>query len=977
MVHADEYHVVAPGPCVEEGDAYCIRRVPNSFCSVTKNECFCQPAFVAIQEEYGITCKPCHLAEKQSNNSFCEKCSQINGICFYAESTDNTNNKIAAPKFGCSCPYVTAMPIPRRGYDPDDQTLTPFLFCRAILVKQVPCGKRPNLVGQESSICVDLNGDGIPDENFCSRNGSSHNLSPLHPGSGESSGQPMSISYSHDWPALDVILEKGNEVNRATELEAQNGNLASEHCKQPLIHLSCSLNRFMACFLPPTWPPYQQLHQSLTEGTAIAYLTGERQAVAVISRNCVLKSCDFGHDAPFLLTSSWELGHLRNFCVNLDVDIDQSRLPCGLMLHKNETVISIKGLLEVRTDARVWQSSVDMRFDLQCSTFVRTASIANATAATAAAAIVRSVASSASSNRGGNNPTAKAWEHQVPQRQQSEGFWSQRLSDQWNLENVRPTPATFDLSLKAVTSAKRLVSKVLLAAPIQLKATLFDPTATYTTFAVESCHASSGASMYADIIDRGCPNTETGFTGNFHTFVLAQIGRDAPSAAFPSKPISAASSFISIISSQFPAFVLSPTPEQNGSFRIDASNFHANSTCTIVKIVCAFRLCAHKAWCSLPHRCDGTQEENQHTTFMPPKILFAVRSLALEILNPSPHNSEESNSLHTQGCTSVFCQPRVQLLLIMVSLGAMLCLSMICGCLVSRNHFLFHLKSSSSTSSHDLTICPPNANFLALRDSASGIKSSPTSQPNQLIAQNGTDEMSISTAFLQREPEQNYIQFYNPPQFQSTYQHFHTLPSSYLHETYQSLPHHRHIQCEQGLFSSPHIDNRRGLIYANGEIGEVEPTVLVPVTTTHHHVRSQQLKNGTDWIWERQQQPITQSRHSTLVLDATATAIEPNNQEAGLDFPNTSRNSSGIVENRPLCLISDVKTVGSNAETRPVALAPDILYRLPSKLYMMPEFSYCLASSTYSNNNTNNNIANNSDDRGGASSNPNEAESIE
>ncbi|KAL5967640.1 hypothetical protein TSMEX_004609 [Taenia solium] len=55
---ADEYHVVAAGPCVEEGDVYCSRRVPNSFCSVTKNECFCQPAFVAIQEEYGITCKP-------------------------------------------------------------------------------------------------------------------------------------------------------------------------------------------------------------------------------------------------------------------------------------------------------------------------------------------------------------------------------------------------------------------------------------------------------------------------------------------------------------------------------------------------------------------------------------------------------------------------------------------------------------------------------------------------------------------------------------------------------------------------------------------------------------------------------------------------------------------------------------------------------------------------------------------------------
>lgn len=223
----------------------------------------------------------------------------------------------------------------------------------------------------------------------------------------------------------------------------------------------------------------------------------------------------------------------------------------------------------------------------------------------------------------------------------------------------------------------------------------------------------------------------------------------------------------------------------------------------------------------------------------------------------------------------------------MVSLGAMLCLSMICGCLVSRNHFLFHLKSSS-TSSPDLTICPPNANFLALRDPADEIKPSPTSQPNQLIAQNETDEMSISTAFIQREPEQNYIQFYNPPQFQSTHRHFHTLPSSYLHEAYQTLPHHRHIQCEQGLFSSPHFDNRRGLIYANGEIGEVEPTVLVPVTANHHLSRSQQLKNGAEWIWEGQPQPITQPRHSTLVLDATA-SVEPNNQASGLEFSNTSR----------------------------------------------------------------------------------------
>lgn len=57
------------------------------------------------------------------------------------------------------------------------------------------------------------------------------------------------------------------------------------------------------------------------------------------------------------------------------------------------------------------------------------------------------------------------------------------------------------------------------------------------------------------------------------------------------------------------------------------------------------------------------------------------------------------------------------------------------------------------------------------------------------------------------------------------------------------------------------------------------------------------------------------------------------------------------MENQPLCLISGVKTLGSSPGTRPITLAPETLYRLPSKLYMMPEFSYCLASSTCANPN--------------------------
>lgn len=89
----------------------------------------------------------------------------------------------------------------------------------------------------------------------------------------------------------------------------------------------------------------------------------------------------------------------------------------------SQTVVSMKGILEVRTDARVWQSSVDMRFDLRCSTFVRTASVANATAPTAAATVASSVASSTGSSKGGNKLAIKSWEQQISQRQQSEGVW--------------------------------------------------------------------------------------------------------------------------------------------------------------------------------------------------------------------------------------------------------------------------------------------------------------------------------------------------------------------------------------------------------------------------------------------------------------------------------------------------------------------------------------------------------------------------
>ncbi|KAL5967644.1 hypothetical protein TSMEX_004613 [Taenia solium] len=55
------------------------------------------------------------------------------------------------------------------------------------------------------------------------------------------------------------------------------------------------------------------------------------------------------------------------------------------------------------------------------------------------------------------------------------------------------------------------------------------------------------------------------------------------------------------------------------------------------------------------------------------------------------------------------------------------------------------------------------------------------------------------------------------------------------------------------------------------------------------------------------------------------------------------------VEEQPLCLISTsgVKTLGSVQQSlvpSPVTVMPETLYHLPSKLYMMPEFSYCLSS---------------------------------
>ncbi|CDS41598.1 hypothetical protein EmuJ_000926400 [Echinococcus multilocularis] len=1037
------------GPCVEEGDFYCSRRVPNSFCSVTKNECFCHPAFVAIQEEYGITCKPlltslnchvdkdcvhvknsichpgagfcacpggtayvaqehaCHNVAENSNNSFCETCKQMNGICYHAENSKKQ-------EFGCACPFNTAMPLPQRLHASNGGPIAQWAFCKAILVdvghlcnqedllcrprnsecsslnggpkscrckpgffpvyqqslhyhecfKQVLCETKDIPECYNSGICVDLNGDGTPDDNFCARNGFTLDNQSLRHCLRES-GERMSTSYSHNWPALDVILEENSEIKGIMEVGTQNAGVKDDYCRKPMVQVTCSSNRILVYFLPPTRPPYEQLHQSLVEGNAIAYLTGEGYAAVVIPRGCVLRLCDFGRDGDLLAASEWEVGHSRQFCVNLDLGSSPARPPCGLTLSRNETVVGIKGLLEVRTDAHVWSSSVDMRFDLRCSV-IPTAATASATTTTAAAANNATVGSALTST-----PRINSQERQTLPSQQ-EGSWSQRLSDQWNLDNVRPTPAALDLSFKAFSATKRAVSSVLLASPIQLKATLFDPTVTYNTFVVESCYATSVATtseiMHVEIINRGCPNTECGFTGNFLSYSLSQPGRDGMPLALAIKSPPASSSLISIASSLFPAFVLTTGLHPNQSFRTDSSAFHANTTSTNVRITCAFRLCARQAWCALPHPCSGLQERNSMTTFMPPKIHFAVRSLILEIINPSPHEFEKSNSLGSQSCSSVFCQPRIQLLLIMVSLGTMLCLSMICGCLVSRNHYLFHLKSSSSSaSSPNLTICHPHTNLLASRRSSDVPKTSAGIHPPRLGSQGGNDEISISTAFLHHEPEQNYIQFCNPPPPPQKHHH-HTLPSTCFHEAYQSLSRQGHLQCSQSVFLSPQIDNRRGLIYANGEIGRGKSTLLVPVNSNSHLHSPHYLHSGTEWTWDGPEigtfetHSAAQAATSTFIVD-TAASMQQNNHSTAVQISTAPRQSGTGVENPPLCLIaaSGIKTLGSAQKSpvpTPVTVAPETHYQLASKLYMMPDFSYCLSSHN-TNNSSNNGYQNN------------------
>ncbi|XP_018653380.1 hypothetical protein Smp_131340 [Schistosoma mansoni] len=61
--------------CLPIGDSFCTELVPNSFCSIEKNECFCKYGHYSIQEDDGIICKTCKL-----------NCSYITMIHWISES---------------------------------------------------------------------------------------------------------------------------------------------------------------------------------------------------------------------------------------------------------------------------------------------------------------------------------------------------------------------------------------------------------------------------------------------------------------------------------------------------------------------------------------------------------------------------------------------------------------------------------------------------------------------------------------------------------------------------------------------------------------------------------------------------------------------------------------------------------------------------------------------------------------------------
>ncbi|CAH8594499.1 unnamed protein product [Heterobilharzia americana] len=145
------------GSCLPEGDSFCTQRVPNSFCSIKKNECFCKFGYYSVQEDEGITCKTlltnhkcqldrdcsyvrnsichpgagacicpsgtiyvpqehaCRVYIKQYSSGFCGKCRNYHGICYQIEedwrildsSTLLSNRYNRRLPYGCKCPHNT------------------------------------------------------------------------------------------------------------------------------------------------------------------------------------------------------------------------------------------------------------------------------------------------------------------------------------------------------------------------------------------------------------------------------------------------------------------------------------------------------------------------------------------------------------------------------------------------------------------------------------------------------------------------------------------------------------------------------------------------------------------------------------------------------------------------------------------------------------------------------------------------------
>ncbi|CAH8596893.1 unnamed protein product [Schistosoma intercalatum] len=135
--------------CLPLGDSFCTELVPNSFCSIEKNECFCKYGYYSIQEDDGIVCKTlltndkcqldsdciyvknsiCHpgagacicpsgtiyVPEEQScrfqiktfTNDFCDKCERFHGLCYRYENDRELSHNNQRILYGCKCPYNT------------------------------------------------------------------------------------------------------------------------------------------------------------------------------------------------------------------------------------------------------------------------------------------------------------------------------------------------------------------------------------------------------------------------------------------------------------------------------------------------------------------------------------------------------------------------------------------------------------------------------------------------------------------------------------------------------------------------------------------------------------------------------------------------------------------------------------------------------------------------------------------------------